>query len=116
MEKHVGISVLRSSHGEQGEAEFSLGEQLAFEIGIVDARRSGCASDAGPLVSWHRRLSAAIFGRSQVNPLADPRLEALRLFACAAYRNRRPRSELAASLREVGFKPAQIDVLVNMRR
>jgi len=54
------------------------------------------------------RLSARLFARHGVQPLADPRLEALRSFVNALQRCGRSRVEQAtAALRSAGFEPLQ---------
>lgn len=59
--------------------------------------------------SWRRKLRDLLLGPERINPLADPRLEALRCFAVAvAHRKDEMASREEARLIALNFTPGQI--------
>ncbi|SFR83789.1 hypothetical protein [Sphingomonas jatrophae] len=90
----------------------STSEWNAVAIALKDAQRCGCTAEAiGEEAGPVRRLATFLTGRRRPNPLADPRLEAVRQFVCTSYRRRAPATEIAPALAEHGFNRAQIDAL-----
>ncbi|WP_076070931.1 hypothetical protein [Sphingomonas montana] len=53
------------------------------------------------------RLSLRLFGHQSIQPLADPRLEALRSFVNAQHHCGHARASAAETLRRAGFDPLQ---------
>jgi hypothetical protein len=84
----------------------SPAERQAVEIGRDDAFRHGWNGSAG--ASWKRRF-LALFGRATgvtgVTPLADRRLEKLRLFASMMRRDDRRLHDTADELLADGLNP-----------
>ncbi|MBU3078932.1 hypothetical protein [Sphingomonas quercus] len=80
-------------------------EWKAVTVAINDAANCGCASgEPGRL----GRIFAALTGIERPKPLADPRLEALRLFVCDTRRSRKPAESLVPALIDQGYNPAQV--------
>ena len=84
----------------------SAAERQAVEIGRDDAFRHGWNASAAPSL---RRRFLALFGRATglpgVTPLADARLEKLRLFASMMRRDDRRLHETADELLADGLNP-----------
>lgn len=59
------------------------------------------------LTRW-RRLAGLLTGNDMLRPLADPRLETLRSFVCAARNGHRLAERLAGKLLEFGFTRDQV--------
>ncbi|WP_380875567.1 hypothetical protein ACFB49_05100 [Sphingomonas sp. DBB INV C78] len=76
-------------------------------LAIREAGRGG-----GIVIStrW-RRLVSILTGNEATRPLADPRLETLRSFVCAARNGHRLAERLASKLFEFGFSRDQIDAV-----
>jgi hypothetical protein len=86
-------------------------EWAAVTVALRDAERCGCspAMDAAPgrLTRAWRWLSGAEAPR----PLADPRLDAVRRFVCAARRQGGRVRDMVPELLGFGFSPAQVEAL-----
>jgi hypothetical protein len=87
-------------------AGLTAAERQAVEIGRDDAFRYGW--DAGVRPSRWTRLVARLTGIRSVMPLADARLEALRLFAAMMRRDDRRVHDLADALLEDGLAEAAL--------
>ncbi|MDO6414916.1 hypothetical protein Q4F19_11035 [Sphingomonas sp. BIUV-7] len=88
----------------------TAGERQAVEIGRDDAFRHGWDAGLADRTPG-RRLVAAIarwLGIQGVMPLADPRLERLRLFAAMMRRDDRRVHAMADLLRQDGINPAAL--------
>lgn len=79
----------------------STAERRAALLAHGDASRPGWDGRA-TLAGW---LGTHLFGLRRVQPLADPRLEALRRFACLLRRGDARADAAAAGLRQLGFSP-----------
>jgi hypothetical protein len=79
-------------------------EWQVIGLAIREAGRGG-----GIVVStrW-RKLVSLLTGRETTRPLADPRLETLRSFVCAARNGHRLAERLATRLIDLGFSRDQI--------
>ena len=88
------------------EPKLSRIEWQAVSIGLRDAATCGCG-DRPRSGSFGMRLT----GIDGARTLADPRLEALRNFACASQRHRRPADEYAPALEAQGYNRAQIEAI-----
>lgn len=66
--------------------------------------------------TWLRVLITALFGDTTAPPLSEPRLEALRLYACAVRRNDPAAAELARQLRTLGYSADAIGTATAMAR
>ncbi len=83
---------------------------LAAHVGAHDADTIGCRAPATPdhaktrLQRWMTRL----FGDNAPMPLADPRLEAVRRFACATRAGRLPDGTLIGELHQRGLDDAEL--------
>lgn len=81
---------------------------LAAHVGAHDAETIGCRAPAVPdhaktrMQRWMTRL----FGDNAPVPLADPRLEAVRRFACATRAGRTPDGLLIGELHQRGLDDA----------
>ncbi len=93
------------------ETTLSTTEWAAVAVALRDAERYGrsAAPDMPPgrLVRLWRLLSGAETPR----PLADPRLDAVRRFVCAARRHGVRARDLMPELLGHGFSPAQVEAL-----
>lgn len=71
----------------------------------------------GPVAVRLAPLRRALFGARPVNPLADPRLEALRQFAIAVrMSDGDPSAEARAAFYAAGFTPAHVDPIYRLCR
>ncbi|NKJ42078.1 MULTISPECIES: hypothetical protein [unclassified Novosphingobium] len=83
---------------------------LAAHVGAHDADSIGCRAPAVPshektrLKRWMTRL----FGDNAPMPLADPRLEAVRRFACATRAGKAPDGALIGELHQRGLDDAEL--------
>jgi hypothetical protein len=89
-------------------------EWSAVAIALRDADDCGCVTNAKEGASWLARLTRNLFGWTAPNGLADPRLEAVRRFACSAHLGHEPLDELEAELSSHGFNPAQISAIATL--
>lgn len=78
-----------------------------------DASGHVCGSSRKPsrLAAGFRRLIAALTGLQPPKPLADPRLEKLRLFLCVTRDRGQPSQRGWQDLLQLGFSEAQIEAL-----
>lgn len=77
-------------------------------IALACGERGRGSPPAGPIATvWHR-VSAWLNPDSRIRRLADPRLEALRVFVNATYRRRGARAEDLAAFLAAGFGPAHL--------
>lgn len=93
-----------------GAPMLSRGEWQAVAVALNDAARhpwGGFAAGAGPLARAARWLT----GAQSPRPLADPQLDAVRRFVCAARGGGGRLRDLAPELRGFGYTPAQIEAL-----
>jgi hypothetical protein len=79
---------------------------------LESAAACGCRADE----TAHRqgvlaRVGTALLRDRRTGPLADPKLEAIRRFACDTYRRRAPADEHVAGLAAHGLNPAQIEAI-----
>ena len=95
-------------------AEAPLAALSALEWKVVSLAMREAANRGGGRVRaptrW-RRLLGWFTGQDAVRPLADPRLEALRSFVCAARSGHRMVERLAGRLIEFGFDRDQISAV-----
>jgi hypothetical protein len=92
--------------------ELSRLEWSAVSVALQDAAKCDCAAaEAAGRRSVIGRSLELLVGSRRPNPLADPRLEAIRRFVCTTRRRRRPAAELAPALADHGFTAAQIDAI-----
>lgn len=73
----------------------------------AETRRSACGEPRSPLMAKLRHLVDLIAGRRGSLPLANPRLEALRRFACSAATGGVIRDDELGMLVRAGFSGAQ---------
>lgn len=93
--------------GREVEAAFTPREWLVIRIAQVDDGRASSAS-----ASWLGRLMQFVFGVRDSNPLADPRLEALRQVAASLWKTKAaPDPSLNGRLRDHGFNSCQLTLL-----
>ncbi|AGH48262.1 hypothetical protein G432_02675 [Sphingomonas sp. MM-1] len=85
----------------------SAREWQVIGLAINEARR---AAGSGIASRW-RRMFGLLTGIEAPRPLADPRLEALRGFVCAARTGRSGAETLAARLMELGFSADQVSAV-----
>lgn len=86
-------------------------EWSAVSIALKDARGCGCAASTES-TSFPSRIARVVFGQSRrSNRLADPRLEAVRRFACTTFQRRAPDLGMLSELVAHGFNQAQIDAI-----
>lgn len=99
-------------HERQTTLSLSAIERRAIEIGIQDADY-GClmSTDGNGLRAKLAKLSRVITGEHGRQPLADPKLEAVREFACRTRLQRRPAEQLIPALVKHGYGPDQIRTL-----
>jgi len=78
---------------------------LAAQVGAHDADSIGCRAPAVPSHEKTRlqRWMSRIFGDNAPMPLSDPRLEAVRRFACATRAGKIPDGALIGELRQRGL-------------
>lgn len=90
----------------------SATEHQAIEIGIRDAD-CGCliSTEGNGLRAKLAKLSRVITGQRGRRPLADPKLEAVREFACRTHMQRRPAEQLVPALMKHGYGPNEIGTL-----
>lgn len=81
-------------------------EWQVIGLAIREAGRFG-GGRIRAVTRW-RRLMSFVTGNDTLRPLADPRLEALRSFVCAARNGQRAAERLAARLIEFGFTRDQV--------
>ncbi|MDN4630787.1 hypothetical protein QCD71_04620 [Sphingomonas sp. PsM26] len=89
----------------------SLSEREWLEVAAAlrKANACGCAAPLpGERVGWMTRLRHALSGAAGE---VDPRLEAIRRFACGSYRRQAPAEALVDDLTRQGFSLAQIDAI-----
>ncbi|HZU65175.1 MAG TPA: hypothetical protein VFF98_15920 [Novosphingobium sp.] len=86
---------------------------LAAFIGAQDAARCGCREPAAPReeLGWSSRLLLWLLGDNRPRPLANPRLEAVRRFACATRAGHKPGIALVSELHNLGLQPAHLALL-----
>lgn len=79
-------------------------ERQALEVGILDAD-CGCrvTNDDGRLVTRMTKLWRVIAGQRARQPLADPKLDLVREFACRTRREHRPAKQLIPALIRQGY-------------
>jgi hypothetical protein len=75
-------------------------ERRVVHLGRIDADRGDRGTSRSP---WLGRLFAMLTGISDVQPLAEERLEMLRRYASATRRGDKAAMALASQLREFGF-------------
>lgn len=86
---------------------------LAAHVGMQDARSIGCRAPA-PIASERGRLGRLwvwLVGENAPAPLADPRLEAVRRFACATHAGVGADAGLLGELHQRGLADAQLDAI-----
>jgi hypothetical protein len=84
---------------------------LAASIGAQDFQRYGCRQPSVPreTLGFSGRLVTWVFGEGDApRPLAHPRLEALRRFACATRAGHRPGVALVSELHRLGVQPKHL--------
>lgn len=93
--------------------QLSRAEWRAVSAAFIDASRYGCGDLEEPSRARRllRRLFTALTGLEPARPLANPHLETLRRFVCAARRRGEPPEELAEKLIADGFNPSQVRAL-----
>lgn len=86
---------------------------MAARIGIEDAARYGCREPVAPrqTLGWFARAMVWLLGENAPRPLANPRLEAVRRFACATRAGHRPGVALVSELHRFGVQPAHLAAL-----
>lgn len=91
------------------DATLSKLERQALEVGILDAD-CGCAiaNDNGRLRARMTKLWRVIAGQRVRQPLADPKLELVREFACRTRREQRPAKQLIPALIGQGYAADKI--------
>ena len=89
--------------------DLSPPEWRALAIALRDA--AGDPFVAHPLPAPLRRLYASLTGNRPANRLANPRLEAIRLFVSDVRRHRRINHSLCKLLESLGFNSRQIEAL-----
>jgi hypothetical protein len=96
-------------------AEFSRGDLLAAQIGIADAD-CGCLAPAVPHNELSRfgRVRVWIFGDRAPRPLANPRLEMVRMFFCATRAGHSASVTLMSDLQKYGLQPAHLSALASL--
>jgi hypothetical protein len=85
-----------------------------FEVAkaLESATACGCrASETAPRKGMLARVGTALLRDRRTGQLRDPKLEAIRRFACDTYRRRAPAQEQADGLAAHGFNPAQIEAI-----
>jgi hypothetical protein len=79
---------------------------------LESATACGCrASEPAPRKGVLARVGTALLRDRRTSRLMDPKLEAIRRFACDTYRRRAPADEQAAGLAAHGLNPAQIEAI-----
>lgn len=83
---------------------------LAAHVGAHDADSIGCRAAAVPdhAKSRIQRWMTRLLGDNAPMPLADPRLEAVRRFACATRAGRRPDPALIGELHQRGLDEPEL--------
>lgn len=89
----------------------SAREWQVIGLAINEARRAAGSGIASLWASRWRRMFSLLTGVEAPRPLADPRLEALRGFVCAARTGRSGAETLAARLMELGFSADQVSAV-----
>jgi hypothetical protein len=89
---------------------------MAARIGAEDAARYGCRQPAAPRETLSRfaRFLVWLLGENAPRPLANPRLEAVRRFACATRAGHQPGVALVSELHRLGVQPAHLAALHGM--
>ncbi|PTQ12683.1 hypothetical protein CLG96_00495 [Sphingomonas oleivorans] len=88
-------------------------EWKVISLAFNEATECGCGSFEEPsrLGGAVRRAFNWITGIEPSRPLADPKLESLRRFACETRRHGRPAKDLAPALIEHGFSAGQVQAV-----
>lgn len=86
---------------------------LAAHLGAQDAETIGCRAMAAPPAQRGRwgRFKLWLLGDNAPMPLADPRLEAVRRFACATHAGVDPSQDLVGELHGFGLAAPQIEAI-----
>jgi hypothetical protein len=87
---------------------------MAARIGAQDAARFGCRQPAVPRETLGRFARVLVWLMGDDNaprPLANPRLEAVRRFACATRAGNKPGVALVSELHAMGVQPAHLAAL-----
>jgi len=84
-------------------------EWQVVSLALREAESCGCGGVAPP--SRLSRLWAALTGREQARPLADPRLETLRRFVCRLRWNDAAAEKLGQELVDLGYSPNQVNAI-----
>jgi hypothetical protein len=84
-------------------------EWLEVAAALRTANACGCTTPLpGERMGWMTRLRNGLLGPPRE---PDPRLDAIRRFACGTYRRRAPAEALVDDLTRQGFSLAQIDAI-----
>jgi len=91
-------------------ADLTREDKVAIVIGLDDARRHRCCEPALPREQLSRTARALLWllGDNRPGRLANPRLEAVRRFACATRAGHEPGVALMGQLNTLGLKPSHI--------
>jgi hypothetical protein len=86
---------------------------MAARIGVQDAGVYGCRQPAAPRETLGRLARAVVWlmGEDRPRALANPRLEAVRRFACATRAGHQPGVALVSELHRLGVQPAHLAAL-----
>ena len=88
-------------------------ERRVVRLGRADAARG---SPAGARLPALRRLFGSVTGIHHAQPLAEERLEKLRLYACAVHRGDACAPAIAAELRTLGFSADALGTAMALAR
>jgi hypothetical protein len=85
-------------------------------IALACGERGRGSPPRGPISALFYRVTAWLNPESRIRGLADPKLEALRIFVNATYRRGGARADDLAAFLAAGFSPAHLGRLAGARR